>query len=64
MVHTQVLILEEMVQVQFTDNLRWLLQASYNTTPGTGYTFAYIRVADINTAGGGSFIWYRVRCNY
>ena len=24
------------------------------TTPGTGYTFAYIRVADINTAGGGS----------
>ena len=24
------------------------------TTPGTGYTFAYIRVADINSAGGGS----------
>ena len=24
------------------------------TTPGTGYTFGYIRVADINTAGGGS----------
>lgn len=24
------------------------------TTPGSGYTFAYIRVADINTAGGGS----------
>ena len=24
------------------------------TTAGTGYTFAYIRVADINTAGGGS----------
>ena len=24
------------------------------TTPGTGYTFAYIRVADINTAGGGA----------
>jgi len=24
------------------------------TTPGTGYTFGYIRVADINTAGGSS----------
>jgi hypothetical protein len=24
------------------------------TTPGTGYTYGYIRVADINTAGGGS----------
>ena len=24
------------------------------TTPGTGYTFGYIRVADINSAGGGS----------
>ena len=24
------------------------------TTPGTGYTYAYIRVADINSAGGGS----------
>ena len=24
------------------------------TTPGTGYTFGYIRNADINSAGGGS----------
>jgi len=26
------------------------------TTPGTGYTFAYIRIADINSAGGGALI--------
>ena len=26
------------------------------TTPGTGYTYAYIKLADINAAGGGSLI--------
>jgi hypothetical protein len=32
------------------------------TTKGTGYTYAYIRVADINTAGGGSLTGTELDC--
>ena len=32
------------------------------TTKGTGYTYAYIRVADINTAGGGSLTGAELDC--
>ena len=32
------------------------------TTPGTGYTYAYIRLADINAAGGGALITTELDC--
>ena len=32
------------------------------TTPGTGYTYAYIKLADINAAGGGSLITTELDC--
>ena len=46
MVHTQVLILEEMVQVVACTTVSGgAVTAVTVTTPGTGYTFAYIRNA-------------------
>jgi len=32
------------------------------TTPGTGYTYAYIKLADINAAGGGALITTELDC--
>jgi len=32
------------------------------TTPGTGYTYAYIKLADINAAGGGALISTELDC--
>ena len=32
------------------------------TTPGTGYSFGYIRVSDINVAGGGSLTNAELDC--